>query len=163
MTTGVELLKAQHRTIQRLLRELLSDGYRRNRLLLRLIGELSAHVAVEVNVLYPAVRRALGPRKDRLQLEREMGVLRRMKGLLMSLATSPKGAEFQERTEELLRLFEGHAVAQEGTFFPECARGIDDATLEDIMSDVETVSFGLMAKARPFVRVPSGLYDESAA
>lgn len=163
MTTGVELLKAQHQTIQRLLKELLSDGYRRNRLLLRLIGELSAHVAVEVNVLYPALRKALGPERDRMHLEREMGVLRRMKALLMSLATSPKGAQFQERTEELLRLFEGHSLAQEGKLFPECARTIDDSTMEDIMSDVETVSFGLMAKARPFVRVPSGVYDESAA
>jgi hemerythrin HHE cation binding domain-containing protein len=163
MTTGVELLRAQHRTIGRLIRELLSDGYRRNRLLLRLIGDLSAHVAVEVNVLYPGVRRALGARRVRLNLDHEIVVLRRVKELLMGLATNPKGGDFQGRTEELLRLFDEHVVTQETSFFPECALALDDATLEDIMSDVETVSFGLMAKARPFVRTPTGVYGESAA
>jgi hypothetical protein len=141
----VSFLIRQHRTIEHLLHELRSDGYRRDSLRLRLLGELSTHVAVELNVLYPALRNAVRV----LDLNDEVKILQQAKELLFVLTKdAARGGEFQRHVEELEALFAKHVELQEKELFPICKATLDGSTLEEIMGDVAAVSFRLASQPR---------------
>jgi len=135
-------LLRQHRKIQGLLGALKSDGYRRHRVLLEVMEQLSAHIAIETSLLYPAARRALGA-----SMKREHDLHRRAKELLVELASAnSSGDEFLERVDELGRVFDMHVALEEGELLPAVARTVDEDSLEELGEDLEIMAASLVAK-----------------
>src|SRR5689334_3757192 len=100
--TATALLLRQHRKIHDLIQKLRSDGYRRMSLLLDVIEELSAHMAVEDNLLYPTAQRALG-----VSLKNERETSHRAKQTLQHLAMpGMAGDAFVAKVTELGEIFD---------------------------------------------------------
>jgi hypothetical protein len=154
--TATSLLCRQHRRIEQLLRALKTDGYRRNRVLLELLGELTSHLAVEASLLYPAARRA-----TRLPLTEEAALHRRMRDTLYELTTpGTSGESFALKAELLSKAFEAHAHLDESAVYPALVRGLDVPALEELGEDIERLSAALIARSRPYAR--SGSAERAA-
>jgi hypothetical protein len=136
------LLIRQHHSIERLLQALRTEPHRGGGLRAHLLNDLSIHLAIELDVLYPAIRSAGIAATDVLLLERA-------RELLGVVAEGPSaGATFCDGVEELSAVFERHARAQETGLFPTCTERLEPATFRQIMEDVELVSFRLASSAR---------------
>src|SRR4051794_41053055 len=99
--TATALLLRQHRKIHDLIQKLRYDGYRRATLLLSVIEELSAHMAIEDNLLYPTAQRALA-----VSLKSERETHQQAKATLHCLATAKiSGEAFVTKVIELERIF----------------------------------------------------------
>jgi hemerythrin-like domain-containing protein len=132
----------QHRKIHELIQKLRSDGYRRMTILLSVIEELSAHIAIEDNLLYPTAQRALG-----VSLKRERDAHQKTKETLACLATARiSGDAFVAKVRELEGIFDQHVALEEGALIPELARTLDAGTLEELGDDMERLSSALMVK-----------------
>jgi iron-sulfur cluster repair protein YtfE (RIC family) len=139
----------QHLRIEALLRALRSDGYRRNRLLLELVGELTSHLAVESNLLYPTARRWLG-----LSLKEESALHRRTRELLAELTEAGlSGDGFAKKVDLLSAAFAAHTAREESVLLPALARGLDAAALDELGDDMEALFAALMARCRPYARL----------
>lgn len=140
--TATALLLRQHRKIQQLIEQLRTDGYRRATLLSNVIEELSAHMAIEDNLLYPTAQRALGVS---LKCERETS--HRAKQTLHCLTTSHiRGEAFLGKVVELEEIFRQHVALEEGTLMPALVRRLDASTLEELGDDMERLASALGTK-----------------
>lgn len=134
----------QHRQIARLLSEVSADEGVSEALRLRLVEELSNHLAAELDVLYPALYRTGG-----LAVQPEVEQLLHARQLLVTLADGPGDPQALRRClADLEALFCRHVDAQEKVLFPTCVERLDDSTFRQILEDVAVLSFRLAASSR---------------
>ena len=143
--TATALLVRHHRKILELIQELRSDGHRRTTLLSRVIEELSAHIAIEENLLFPVAQRALG-----LTLKAERETNAQAKQALRCLATSKiSGDAFLAKVDELTHIFEAHVALEEATLMPALVRKLSTSALEELGDDMDRLSAALVTRSRP--------------
>lgn len=143
-----DLVCDQHRRVERLLHALRVEGYRRNRILLELLGELTTHLAVEGNLLLPVARDAVG-----VPLARELAEARALQDKLRELAEpSTCRALFTERLEAVALAFELHTRRQELVLLPSLETALDASEREELADDMERFASALGARCRPYVR-----------
>jgi hypothetical protein len=115
ITDALELLTAQHEQIEDLYEQVRQIGD--EAAFIELVDKLTTHLALEQELLYPAVS-TLSP-EVRNELIAEHSAIKRVLGDLVWLGT--RDAEFRAKLADLGQLLIGHATWQEDELFTRAA------------------------------------------
>jgi hemerythrin-like domain-containing protein len=129
------MLKSDHATVKRLLRELNSTGgvKTRERLCEQLEREIKTHAQIEEEVFYPAFK-AASEKTEKENLFYEAAEEHHLVDIeLPSLcAANPKSKEFEAKAKVLKDLIEHHIKEEEGQMFAAARQLFDDEQLREI-------------------------------
>jgi hemerythrin superfamily protein len=134
---ATNLLKRQHRLTERLFRQLqkTKEEGERAELLTQLADALSAHMAIEEQIFYPAAQQVLTGKKA---LMGETAYLEHMSGkaaLQNLLGDGPMS--FEARLKVLKELVLHHVEEEEQQLFPEIESLMDDAQLKELGAQLQ--------------------------
>jgi hemerythrin superfamily protein len=157
MTDALTLLKQDHRTVEELFDRFehlherrLEDG--KKGLIEEITKELSIHSAIEEQVFYPAVQRAL-PKGDELadELRHEH---QQVKELLAELEKmDPSSPQYDGRVHALIANVKHHVEEEEGEVFPKIGERLDQDTLSRLGEAMEKAR--KTAPTHPHPKAPS--------
>ncbi len=121
---ATELLKEQHAEVRSLFERLLKGNGESKELLKKLATSLSAHMAIEQELFYPAVLKV----KEDLVLEgyEEHAVARFALKRLMK--TSPSDQTFKAKVTTLMEIIEHHVEEEEEDMFPASEKALGDGS-----------------------------------
>jgi hemerythrin superfamily protein len=157
MTDALTLLKQDHRQVEQLFErfehlagEGLSVG--KGELVSAISRELSVHAAIEEQVFYPAVRRALPQGEEvaehlRQEHEGVKEILAELEGM------EPGSAGYDTRVGMLISDVRGHVREEEGDVFPRLAEQLEPSTLDAMGEELEKAK--RTAPTQPHPRAPS--------
>ncbi|MGD0679949.1 MAG: hemerythrin domain-containing protein [Polyangiaceae bacterium] len=113
-----------------------------------LAADLTAHLAAEENVFYPAADKALaaGLASHRAQHARVRAAMVEISGPAHDSAT------FHRRLSALSSAFAAHARMEEGAVHPSLESALNDASLEDLGTKVATFRDAVVAACRSAAR-----------
>lgn len=121
------LLKKQHRVVEGLFKKLSGSGGGKKELLRELANNLVAHMAIEQEIFYPAVKE-IDP--DMVLESFEEHALAEI-ALKRLLATNPKDDSFEARVTATKELIQHHVDEEEEDLFPKVEKKMGD-DLEDL-------------------------------
>jgi hemerythrin-like domain-containing protein len=134
---AIELLKADHETVRKLLNEISETTERaaktRGELLERIASELSVHTRIEEEIFYPAFRDA-GEKEESVMVYEAREEHRAVDELVLpDLEKTEVGSmEFSGRVKVLKELIEHHADEEEEEMFPKAEQLLSEAELEEL-------------------------------
>jgi hemerythrin-like domain-containing protein len=134
---AIELLKADHETVRKLLNEISETTERaektRGELLERIASELSVHTRIEEEIFYPALRDA-GEKEESVMVYEAREEHRAVDELVLpDLEKTEVGSmEFSGRVKVLKELIEHHADEEEEEMFPKAEQLLSEAELEEL-------------------------------
>ncbi|MEY2477645.1 MAG: hypothetical protein QOG87_2960 [Actinomycetota bacterium] len=130
-------------------------------LLRRIIEALSVHAAVEEQVVYPAMRKALPDGDARVQ--QAIADHQKVKEALAELEKmAPLDQGVLPAVERLARDVRAHVEEEEGDLFPRLAEALDEPTLQDMGRAIEKARKGAPSQVAGAVDRVRGLLDEAA-
>lgn len=121
---ATSLLEAQHRTVEALFEKLECGQGDRAATLVELARNLVAHMVVEQEIFYPAVKQIDEELVNESYEEHALGEL----ALRRLLSTSPAEPTFKARVTALKALIEHHVSEEEEELFPQVEEAVGDAT-----------------------------------
>ena len=135
---AVDLLKADHREVEALLKEILADkrstltGQRKN--VAAVLAALALHAKIEESIVYPAVygktKRDSDERLEVLEAFEEHGS---MKDLMRKIARAEgRDESLKAKVQVLSEITEHHVKEEESTFFPEAKKLLGEKRLKEI-------------------------------
>jgi hypothetical protein len=143
MPNAITLLRSDHVTVKRLLRELEATTERgvkeRERLLGEIERELKIHSQIEEELFYPAFKRAAKDTKAEdlfYEATEEHHVVDMVLPELKS--TSPKAPEFGAKAKVLKELVEHHAGEEETEMFVKARKLLSDQQLRILGDEMQT-------------------------
>jgi iron-sulfur cluster repair protein YtfE (RIC family) len=140
---ATSLLEKQHRKVEAIFKKLESGKGDAPALLQELADDLAAHMAIEQQIFYPAVR-AL--KEDLIAESFEEHAIAEL-ALKRLLATSPSAPSFKAKVTTMKELIEHHVEEEEEELFP---------TVEKKMEEEELMDLGRRMKAAFESAVESG-------
>lgn len=152
---AIALLKADHRTVEKLFRSFEKAGdsaYRtKGKLVDDIVRELSVHAAIEEQFLYPSVRRQLPQAEgDVLEAMEEHHVA---KWILSELASmDPKDERFDAKVTVLIESVRHHVREEEHELFPEVRAAMSRTALLEL--GAQLAEGKRLAPTRPHPRAP---------
>lgn len=150
---AIALLKADHRTIEKVFRHFERTGETahktRRKLVDKMVAELSVHAAIEEQFLYPAVRREVPDLEpDVLQAMEEHHVV---KWLLAEIKkTDPTDERFGAKVAVMMETVRHHVWEEEGELFPELRAAFSRTRLRELGDKLAEGK--LLAPTRPHPR-----------
>ena len=141
MPNAITMLKSDHATVKRLLRELNASTTvrQRERLCSQIERELKTHAQIEEEIFYPAFKEAAESTKNENLFYEASEEHRLVDVELPSLmAADPKSHEFQAHAKVLLDLIEHHVKEEEGEMFVAARKLFEDAQLRELGDRMET-------------------------
>lgn len=154
-TDAISLLKADHRTVEKLFRDFersSETAYKtRRKLVDKMISELSVHAAIEEQFLYPAARREVPElESDVLEAVEEHHVV---KWLLTELErTDPTDERFTPKVTVLIENVRHHVHEEEQDLFPELRAALGRARLCEL--GAQLADGKRLAPTHPHPRLP---------
>jgi hemerythrin superfamily protein len=119
------LLEKQHRIVEKLFKKLEGGRSDAEAVLHELANNLAAHMAIEQEIFYPAVKAI----DEKLVLESyEEHALAEL-ALKRLLTTDPSDASFKARVKATKELIEHHVEEEEEDLFPKCEKKLGDEKL----------------------------------
>lgn len=143
MPNAITMLKADHATVKRLLRELDETSERavkeRERLVAQIERELKTHAQIEEEVFYPAFK-AAAEDTDAEDLFYEAAEEHHVVDMVLPAlkAANPKSHEFTAKAKVLKDLVEHHVMEEEGEMFPQARKLFDDQQLRELGDLMQT-------------------------
>jgi hemerythrin-like domain-containing protein len=137
MPSAITMLKSDHATLKRLLRELNATTDRavkaRERLVLEIERELKTHAQIEEEVFYPAFKAAVED-TDAEDMFYEAAEEHHVVDMVLPAlkAANPKSPEFEAKAKVLLDLLEHHIKEEENEMFKKARQVFDDARLREL-------------------------------
>ncbi|XXX75227.1 hemerythrin domain-containing protein [Sorangium sp. So ce134] len=125
---ATSLLEKQHRRVESLFKQLESGKSEPALLLAELANELAAHMAIEQESFYPAVRQI----KENLILESYEEHAIAELALKRLLSTDPEDVSFKARVTTLKELIEHHVEEEEEELFPKVEDAMDEKRLTEL-------------------------------
>jgi hemerythrin-like domain-containing protein len=125
---ATSLLESQHRRVESLLKQLESGVADHETLRDELANHLAAHMAIEQDIFYPAIKRV---NDDLVNESYEEHALAEV-ALKRLLATDPEDDEFRPRVIALKELIQHHVQEEEEELFPAVQAALDKETLEQL-------------------------------
>jgi len=152
---AIALLKADHRTVEKLFKAFEKAGdnaYRTKRKLVDdIIRELSVHAAIEEQFLYPAARREVANAEDDvLEAMEEHHVAKWILSELESM--DPKNERFDAKVTVLIESVRHHVREEEQELFPELRAGMGRKELVELGAKLSEGK--RLAPTRPHPRAP---------
>lgn len=137
MPNAITMLKSDHATVKRLLRELDETTERavktREALVSRIERELKTHAQVEEEVFYPAFL-AVTENTEAEDMFYEAAEEHHVADMVLPAlkAANPKSHEFAAKAKVLKDLIEHHIREEEGQMFPHARKMFSDAQLREL-------------------------------
>jgi len=134
MPNAITMLKSDHATVKRLLRELDESGDRATKQRERLLGdierEVKIHSQLEEELFYPTFKKC-AETTDAEDLFYEATEEHHVVDMILPelKSTSPKTPEFAAKAKVLRELIEHHVREEEGEMFPQARRLMSDEQL----------------------------------
>ncbi len=154
---ATQLLEQQHRKVEDLFGKLKADKADTAALLKELANDLAAHMAIEQNIFYPAVREAKPDQIDESFEEHAVAEIA-LKRLLRTPETDPT---FDAKLTVLEELISHHVEEEEDELFPAVEEKLGQQALESLGARLEKAFTS--AKSEGFgALVPEGLVQTSA-
>jgi iron-sulfur cluster repair protein YtfE (RIC family) len=125
---ATSLLESQHRRVEGLLKQLESGVADHAALLEELANHLAAHMAIEQDIFYPAIKRV---NDDLVNESYEEHALAEV-ALKRLLGTAPEDDEFRARVIALKELLQHHLQEEEEELFPAVLGAMDKDALEQL-------------------------------
>ena len=125
---ATHLLETQHRQVKALLKRLEPGDRDEQSALEELANRLAAHLTVEQDIFYPAVRRVAAELVDESYEEHALVEV----ALKRLLTTAPEEDAFQARLRALEDVIERHVQEEEDELFPQVEAALDSETLEQL-------------------------------
>ena len=145
---AIELLTSQHRAMEALSRQVLDaqEDVARASLFARAADDLTAHIASEEQVFYPAVK---ARRTEDILLEslEEHLSLKRLVADLLELA--PSNQTFQPKFKVLSEQMQHHHKEEEENLFPKVAKLMDAPQREELGRQMQALQLQLKAEGAP--------------
>ena len=137
MPNAITMLKSDHATVKRLLRELNATTERavkaRERLVSQIERELKTHAQIEEEVFYPAFKAATEDTEAEDMFYEAAEEHHVVDMVLPALkAANPKSPEFEAKAKVLLDLIEHHVKEEENEMFPQARKVFSDARLREL-------------------------------
>ena len=152
---AITLIKHDHKTVEALFKraEKLGDGAlkEKKQIVQQIIRELAIHAAIEEQVFYPAVRKAIKAAEDDvLEALEEHHIV---KWTLSELdGMNPKDERFDAKLTVLIELVRHHVKEEEHDLLPQVAKKLDRDTLETLGKALEAAK--KVVPTRPHPRAP---------
>ena len=137
MPNAITMLKSDHATVKRLLRELNATTDRavkqRERLVSEIQRELKTHAQIEEEVFYPAFKAAT-EKTDKVDLFYEAAEEHHVVDIVLPALchANPKSPEFEAKAKVLLDLIEHHVKEEEGQMFTAARKVFSDEQLREL-------------------------------
>ena len=135
MPNAITMLKSDHATVKRLLRELneTTAPKKREQLAARIERELKTHAQIEEEVFYPAFKAATEKTED-VHMFYEASEEHHIVDMILPAlkAANPKSHEFEAKAKVLQDLIEHHVKEEEGEMFPAARRVFSDEQLREL-------------------------------
>ena len=125
---ATQLLSKQHRKVESLFRKLERKNPDAETLLTDLANDLAAHMAIEQEIFYPAVRNV----DESLLLESYEEHALAEVALKRLLATDPQDDAFKARVTALKELIQHHVKEEEEELFPQVQKKLDEESLNEL-------------------------------
>lgn len=125
---ATHLLETQHRQVTALFKRLEERGSDQQAALEELANRLAAHMAIEQDIFYPAVRQGAPELINESYEEHALAEV----ALKRLLTTAPEEDAFQARLAALSTLILHHVREEEKELFPLVEARLDDAALEQL-------------------------------
>jgi hemerythrin superfamily protein len=154
---ATSLLQAQHRKVEALFKKLEGGRSDPAPLLEELANSLAAHMAIEQDIFYPAIKEADADLINEAFEEHAVAEL----ALKRLLATDPEAEEFQARVTTLKELIEHHVEEEEEELFPKVEKAFEEDSLEEL-GKVMKARFNEAMQAGFGAAVPKGMDKTSA-
>lgn len=151
------MLKTQHRKVEALFKKLESGRSAPQPLLEELANSLAAHMAIEQEILYPAIKEVDSDMVNESYEEHALAEV----ALKRLLATDPEDEAFMARVTALKELIEHHVEEEEEQLFPEIEKALGADTLSKL-GKVMKPRFEEVFKAGFEAAVPKGMSKTSA-
>jgi len=152
---AITLIKHDHKTVEALFKraEKLGDGAlkEKKQIVQQIIRELAIHAAIEEQVFYPAVRKAIKAAEDDvLEALEEHHIV---KWTLSELdGMNPKDERFDAKLTVLMELVRHHVKEEEQDLLPQVAKKLGRDTLETLGKALEAAK--KVVPTRPHPRAP---------
>lgn len=134
---AIEILKHDHNTVQKLLKDLTGSTERaekkRTELLQKIEHELSVHTRLEEEIFYPAFKEA-DDKSHKTMFFEAMEEHRAVEKLVLPdlMKTDPTSEQFLGRAKVLQEMIEHHISEEEKEMFPEAEKTLGNEQLEEI-------------------------------
>lgn len=151
------LLESQHRKVEALFKKLEGGRADPAPLLEELANNLAAHMAIEQDIFYPAIKELDEDVVNEAYEEHSIAEV----ALKRLLATDPGDEAFQARVTTLKELIEHHVEEEEKELFPEVEKTLEDETLSKLGKAMKT-RFDEVYEAGFEAAVPKGMAKTSA-
>jgi hemerythrin-like domain-containing protein len=125
---ATDLLKSQHRKVEALFKKLEGGRSDNQTVLNELANSLAAHMAIEQEIFYPAIKEVDSDLVNESYEEHSLAEV----ALKRLLATDPEDEAFDARVTALKELIEHHVEEEETELFPEVEKALKDATLTEL-------------------------------
>lgn len=161
---ATSLLEAQHRTVEALFEKLECGQGDRAATLVELARNLAAHMAVEQELFYPAIKHIDVELVDGSYEEHALGEL----ALRRLLSTSPADPTFKARVTALKELILRHVSEEEEELFPQVEEAVGDETLVPLAKRLkarfeEVYETGFDATSKSALRTSADVARETLA
>ena len=155
-TTGrdaIELLTSDHAEVNQMFVqvEALPEGESRDRLVREIVRELSVHAAIEEQILYPAMRKAL-PDGDTL-VQEAIDEHQQVKETLSAIERADSAAEQQPLLVQLIGNVRHHVDEEETELFPKLRASIGQGELQAMGAELAQAK--KMAPTHPHPNAPN--------
>jgi hemerythrin superfamily protein len=154
---ATKLLSKQHRKVEALFRKLSGRAPDKQALAIELANELVAHMAIEQELFYPAVRAVNGDLVLEAYEEHAIAEL----ALKRLLGTDPEDDAYPARVTALKELIEHHVKEEEEELFPKCEKALGDERLQELGKQMKTMFDEVVADGYE-AAVPRGFNKTSA-
>jgi iron-sulfur cluster repair protein YtfE (RIC family) len=151
------LLEKQHRKVEGIFKKLEGGRSDMAPLLTELANNLAAHMAIEQEIYYPAVKKVDADLVLESYEEHSLAEL----GLKRLLATPPKHEAFKARVTAVKELIQHHVEEEEGDLFPHVDKKLDKGVLVKL-GDRMAERFAEVLEAGFRAAVPN-TYEETSA
>jgi iron-sulfur cluster repair protein YtfE (RIC family) len=155
--SATELLKKQHRKVERALGQLERGTGDAEALLAQIADDLAAHMAIEHEILYPAAAEVDAELVSEAFEEHALAEI----ALKRLLACEPGVEIFQARVSVLKELIKHHVEEEEETLFPKLQRKIGQRRLDELGLEMKQ-RFDELVEVGPMQVVPKTQTKTSA-
>jgi hemerythrin-like domain-containing protein len=167
MPNAITLLKSDHATVRRLLRELEESSSRAFRARERLVGdierELKVHSQIEEEIFYPAFKNAAESEEDDSMFYEAAEEHHVVDLILPELKNAdPKSEQFAAKATVLKEIVEHHAREEERDMFPRARKLMSDEELRELGDELQARKEMLIAAwgnplTRPIKKIQAAL------
>jgi hemerythrin-like domain-containing protein len=153
-----KLLEKQHRAVEAIFSKLEKGSANAKALVHELADNLAAHMAIEQNIYYPAIKKVDEDMIYESFEEHSMAEL----GIKRLLATKPSDDAFKAHVTAVKELIQHHVEEEEEDLFPHVDKKIDAGILAELAAEMEA-RFEEVKKAGFEKTVPKGSAPTTSA